>query len=217
MLTETNCRRALFRTTLPEPLTALQREERARPTGAFVALLALGISCVSKASEPRAAPMMLVAYSNALAGSALVSGDYESAMKTLQDRRSSVNTDTVTLETNRCVAFTATGHLSEARRACDTAVNDAQTPGSTFSVASAWSTGWSPGASDRALAFSNRAVLESLSGDRAAAERDLERARALDPKADFVARNLAVLRDRAEAVAGSRTPPVAAGLAPPHL
>jgi hypothetical protein len=48
-----------------------------------------------------------------------------------------------------------------------------------------------------ALAYSNRAVLHWLANDQTSAEKDLAKAEALAPKADFVARNLSALHTRA--------------------
>jgi len=56
-----------------------------------------------------------------------------------------------------------------------------------------------------ALAYSNRAVMFWLSNDDVAAGKDLARAQALSPRAEFVARNVAALKIHG-AVALARKP-----------
>jgi hypothetical protein len=133
-----------------------------------------------------------MAYVDAAGGSALESGEYATAARTLKQMLAWTAVDPGALETNRCVAYTVTRQLPAARVACDAAVREAQSERSGFLAATVWNTG----AYDTALAYSNRAVLEWLSGDKAAAERDLVRARALAPGADFVAHNLSAVRER---------------------
>lgn len=58
-----------------------------------------------------------------------------------------------------------------------------------------------------ALAYSNRAVLEWISSDEAAARKDLAKAQKVAPQSDFVAQNLAALEAHGEvAQAGAPVP-----------
>ena len=100
--------------------------------------------------------------------------------------------DPQALDTNRCVAYAMTQQLAQARVACQAAVRAAQEAD--------WQSG-SPrarrqSAVSAAMAYSNRAVLDWLEAQPAAAQRDLERAQALAPQAIFVARNMIAMRAR---------------------
>ena len=88
--------------------------------------------------------------------------------------------------TNLCVAHTVLRQFDDALETCDAAVASANAKRSG---------GFRPGVSrqlldeNAAVAYSNRAVLHLLSRDTLAARNDLERARAISPRAFFVMRN----------------------------
>jgi len=144
---------------------------------------------------------VLVAYLNAVGGASLARGDYAAAMERLRPPSGGAAPDVSALDTNRCVAAVAIQQLRAARTACDQAVEDAQHESATLPV-------WG----DRrrynayaAQAYSNRAVLEGLTADSAAAAQDLTRAQNLAPEAAFVIHNLAVLRARLGMTAAVRS------------
>lgn len=133
----------------------------------------------------------LTAFSNGTAGAALLSGDYNTAIGQLQRTHALANETT---NTNRCVAYVVTRQIESARVACDAAVREAQQDIASMPVSLSWAR-----AEYRdylALAYSNRAVLNWVANDKAAAQSDLKKAAAVAPKATFVARNQTALLAR---------------------
>jgi hypothetical protein len=163
-----------------------------RNTGRRAAAVSLGIltaiAIVAHAETPD--PFVLVAYSNRAGGQPLTRGNYDHAAQAVRSEDTGALADPQALDTNRCVAFAMTQQLGQARVACDAAVRAAQQSGSPS---------WSPQARQQsalsaAVAYSNRAVLDWLEAQPAAAQRDLHRAQALAPEAAFVARNMTAMR-----------------------
>jgi hypothetical protein len=156
---------------------------------AAAASLLLG-SAVQAADDSHS--FVLTAYSNAQGGTALVSGDYATAIKQLGSSATLSTLDPSPLSNNRCVAFALTKQWESARAACDQAVRDARLEKTTLPSYQSWARKL---ANDYlAVALSNRAVLHWLSSDSAAAATDLKKAEGLAPKAAFVARNLSALQ-----------------------
>lgn len=118
---------------------------------------------------------VFTAYTDAAGGTNLMDGRYRAALEDLRSHPGKVDLDPSETNTNRCVAYSMTLQWREARAACDAAVSAASDD------------------ERLALAYANRAVLQWLSNDEAAARQDMAKARALSPGADFVARNLAAL------------------------
>ncbi len=135
----------------------------------------------------------LTAFSNTTAGSSLVQGHYETALAQLGAAARTSERDT--LNTNRCVAYTAMHELEAARKACNDAVLEAQTNLTHLPVSMSWSR--SDYRDYLAVAYSNRAVLNWLLNDGAAAKEDLKKAASVSPRAEFVARNLTALQSHA--------------------
>ena len=165
-----------------------------RNTGRRAAAVSLGIltvAVIAKAAQAETPdPFVLVAYSNRAGGQPLASGNYPNAAQAVRSEDTGALADPPALDTNRCVAYAMTQQLGQAQAACDAAVRAAQETGSPS---------WSPQARQQsalgaAVAYSNRAVLDWLAAQPAAAQRDLERARALAPEAAFVARNMTAMR-----------------------
>jgi hypothetical protein len=163
-----------------KPIQALQL--------ALAATLLAG-SAVYAADEPRT--FELTAFSNGAGGTALLSGDYNAAVRHLTNAHGEVLL-TDTMSTNRCVAFVVTRQIEAARTACNEAVRDAQQQIATLPVSMTWAR--SDYRDYLALAYSNRAVLDWVSNDTAAAQSDLKKAAAVAPKAAFVARNITALQ-----------------------
>jgi hypothetical protein len=149
---------------------------------------ALLVGSAAHADEPRT--FQLTAFSNGTAGESLASGDYNTAIRELTTHIYSLDPDSA--NTNRCVAYTVTRRLEAARSACDTAVRAAQQAISSLPVSMSWAR--SDYRDYLALAYSNRAVLNWIANDASAAQSDLKKAAAAEPKAPFVARNLTALQ-----------------------
>ena len=155
--------------------------------------VAVAVLAGSAAYADDAGHFELTAFSNGPAGTALTSGDYNTALVQLQRSHS---LDNETTSTNRCVAFSVTRRLDEARTACDAAVRDAQMQLASMPVSMSWAR-----AEYRdylAVAYSNRAVLHWILNDTHAAQSDLKKAAAISPKATFVARNETALESHAK-------------------
>lgn len=164
-----------------------------KPTQALqlaVAATLLAGSAAHAADEPRT--FELTAFSNGTAGPALLSGDYNGAVRALSTHVRTLDTDADTTSTNRCVAYVVTRQVEAARTACDAAVREAQQQIATLPVSLTWARG--DYRDYLALAYSNRAVLKWMSNDTAAAQSDLKKAAAVAPRATFVARNLTALQ-----------------------
>ena len=143
----------------------------------------------------------LTAFSTGTAGTALLSGDYNTAIGQLQRAHVLKNETTAT---NSCVAYVVTRQLESARRACDAAVRDAQQEIASMPVTLSWAR--SEYRDYLALAYSNRAVLDWLANDASAAQSDMKKAAAVAPKAEFVARNQTALQSRAAVAQVSLVP-----------
>lgn len=143
-----------------------------------------------RAAAPRsgAAPLILASFTDAPGGLALVRGQTERALEQIQGRKRAKGS--AVLLTNQCVGLTVLRQWSEARMACDAAVESANQErvrrGTRFDSSSRLA------ASNVAVAYSNRAVLNWLTDDAIAAHNDLAHARKLAPTARHVTRNLLV-------------------------
>ncbi len=141
-------------------------------------------ACVAdKESAPKA--MTLASFLDAPGGKALVQGRTEKAGRQIGDR-----VDSAREKTNLCVLRTLERNFADARGACDSAVTAAER---SRSFVKRWDRTKMRHANKVAtVALSNRAVMNWLAGDTGAAYVDLANARAIDPKAEYVTRNLDV-------------------------
>ncbi len=137
---------------------------------------------------------VFTAYTDAAGGADVVAGRYQAALEELESHRDITDLDPSAANTNRCVAYSMTLQWQEARAACDAAVHSAIEQGRSAQAS------WLPSsnAESLAVAYANRAVVNWLSHDDAAAREDLAKARELSPRAAYVARNLAALKIHAE-------------------
>ena len=146
---------------------------------------------------------VFTAYSDAAGGADVVAGRYQAALEQLRAHRDTMDLDPSAANTNRCVAYSMTLRWQEARAACDAAVRAANEQRQSAQAS------WLPASNTESLAvaYANRAVVNWLSHDDAAAREDLAKARELSPRAAFVAQNLAALRVHREmARAGAPAP-----------
>jgi hypothetical protein len=156
------------------------------------AAIALALSSGSALADG-AQRFVFTAYSDAAGGADVVAGRYQAALEELASHRDIMDLDPSAANTNRCVAYSMTLHWQEARAACDAAVQAA------IERRLSWQVSWLPSEGDNlAVAYANRAVVNWLSHDDAAAREDLAKARELSPHAAFVARNLTALKMHAE-------------------
>jgi hypothetical protein len=166
---------------------------------ALAAALLLG-SAAHAADEPRT--FELTAFSNGTAGEALVSGKYNTAVSELSTHAHVLDDDTAS--TNRCVAYVVTRQMEAARAACDAAVREAQQAITSMPVSMSWAR--SDYLDYLGVAYSNRAVLNWVANDTAAAQSDLKKAAKVAPKAAFVARNLTALQSHSTVAQVAVTP-----------
>lgn len=134
---------------------------------------------------------VLTAYTDAVGGGEIVAGRYHAALDELERHPGALEPDASETNTNRCVAYSMTSQLQEARTACDAAVRAATNQ---LMMSRAWSWESPPNYDYLAVAYANRAVLYWLSQDGAAAQKDLAKARELSPKAAYVAQNVTAFK-----------------------
>jgi len=146
---------------------------------------ALLAGSVAHADQPN--KFVMTAYENSSGGDNIVSGDYATALAKMRYAHS----DDSAITTNKCVAYTMTAQFATARSMCDDAVTEAKKDLLHSSSVSLWERGMLE--QSLAIAYSNRAVLDWLSHDPSAAERDLSDAQALSPQGDYVAHNVNAL------------------------
>jgi hypothetical protein len=137
-------------------------------------------------SESR--PMILASFTDATGGLALVRGKTERALEQIEARKRTKRS--AVLLTNACVGHTVLRQWSEARSACDAAVDAANAE--RLRSASRFETSRRQVTTNVAVAYSNRAVLNWLTEQEIAAHNDLAAARKLAPNARYVTRNLLV-------------------------
>jgi hypothetical protein len=139
---------------------------------------------VESCSTRAASKLVLVGFTDVTGGKALTTGNVGRAIRELS--RHAGRSPSLALN-NLCVAHTALGQWEQAQDSCDAAVAAAA---DNLAIHGRW-----PGEQRRlahkvaAAVYSNRAVMHAMSNDAVAAQGDFARARAMAPKAAFVARN----------------------------
>lgn len=161
---------------------------RPRALGAGLALSLMSGAVLADGAHQ----FVFTAYSDAAGGAEVVEGRYRAALEELQSRPRDMDFDPSTTNTNRCVAYSMTLQWQQARAACDAAVQAATAQ---RNLPPGW-WGWAHESADDylAVAYANRAVMEWLSNDEAAAGKDLAAAQELAPDAGYIAKNLAALK-----------------------
>lgn len=158
-----------------------------------IAVFVVAAMCVSAAlaAEPLQSYVM-TAYSDAVGGSQLLSGQYSAALVQIRGAQGSSGSPDLVKETNACVAFAMLRKLAEARAACDAAVTAATADRShTGGVVSKSRLQENAAV---AIAFSNRAIVHALSNEAVGSAEDLADAHLLSPQSEVVGRNIAVFR-----------------------
>jgi tetratricopeptide (TPR) repeat protein len=176
-----------------ESRTVFSCNRHTRSVARSVSLLVastLLIASGAQATETVRPKLVLTAYTNGAGGDDLVKGNYSQALNEIQHYRPQMMIAASAKTTNLCVAYTALKQLDQAKVACDVALRQAKydkVSASRFSLNTMYENAYV------AIAYTNRAVVHMLSRDEASAKADLEKAKALAPHADFVARNEAVV------------------------
>ncbi|MGH7213139.1 MAG: hypothetical protein ACREF1_16960, partial [Acetobacteraceae bacterium] len=151
----------------------------------------------------RNAAIRVYGLSDAAGGAEVITGRYRTALEELSGDAGSLGLDPSALNTNRCIAYSMTLQWQQAHAACDAAIRAASAqrdPPPTW-----WNRSHDSADDYLALAYANRAILEWMSSDEAAARKDLAKAREIAPQSEFVAQNLAALETHGE-VAQAGTP-----------
>jgi hypothetical protein len=104
--------------------------------------------------------LVLSGFTDAAAGTQLMSGNYTAVIQKLAPHSQEFNADEVAASTNLCVAYVATGRLDEAHDACDEAIKLARLDQVSNSLTERLSK-----QDALSLAYANRAVLSKLSGE----------------------------------------------------
>lgn len=167
-------------------------DRRSRAFGAALALtLASGAALANGAHR-----FVFTAYSDAAGGAEVIAGRYRAALEDLSSDPGGFALDPSAFNTNRCIAYSMTLQWQQAHAACDAAVRAASTERNPS--AASWSSAQESDAEYLALAYANRAVLEWMSRDEAAARKDLAKAQEIAPHSDFVAQNVVALETHAK-------------------
>lgn len=165
---------------------------RSRALGAGLALALASTAALADGAHR----FVFTAFSDATGGDEVVAGHYSAALEELTSAAGAGQLDRAAVDTNRCVAFSMSLRWQEARAACDDAVRAATEERRKPPV---WWSWMHTSADDYlAVAYANRAVVQWLSNDDAAAHEDLAKAQALAPGADFIALNLVALKAHTE-------------------
>ena len=155
------------------------------PPGKSIVLPQRDVSKSSRCVAETRKSLVLASFLDAPGGQALVDGRIEKASRQIGDRVHSAPE-----QTNLCVLLSLQRNWTEARPACDSAVDMAVR---NRSYADRWDRSQIRQADQIATAaYSNRAVMNWQAGDTGAAYADLASARVISPKAAFVARNFEV-------------------------
>ncbi|MHB8812177.1 MAG: hypothetical protein ACYDAE_02840 [Steroidobacteraceae bacterium] len=171
--------------------------QRLRAIGAGLALTLMSGAALADGAHR----FVFTVYSDGPGGADVIAGRYRAALERVKSRSGNAELNSSATDTNRCVAYSMTLQWQEARAACDAAVRTAREQRNT----PPWS--WAPLSDDDdylAVAYANRAVMYWLSHDDSAAQRDIAKAQALSPSADFVALNIVAFKvHRAVALAAA--------------
>jgi hypothetical protein len=165
----------------------------ARDAALLVASTVL-VTAGAQATQTVRTPLVLTAYVNGAGGEQLMRGNYADALSAIQHYKPQMMMSASAKATNLCVAYTVTKQLTAAKDACTAALKQAKQDRlrSNRLAASSHENSYV------AIAYANRAVVHMLSRDEASAKADLEKAKMLAPRADFVARNLVAVDRKAE-------------------
>jgi hypothetical protein len=149
--------------------------------------------CATTAAQAAPAQgFVLTAYSDAVGGERLLSGQYSAALVQIRGAKTGAGGAEVVRKTNACVAYAVLGKLSEARVACDAALAAATLDRS--HAKGVVSRSRSEEDSSVAIAYSNRAIVHSLSNEAVGSAEDLAEAHSLAPQSAYVVRNIAAFK-----------------------
>jgi hypothetical protein len=165
-----------------------------------VASLAATALCVSAATQAEPSRgFVLTAYPDAVGGQHLLAGHYSAALVQIRGKKAGAAGSEVVNTTNACVAYAIMRKLSEARVACNAAVAAATLDRS--HATGVVSRSRAEEDSSVAIAYSNRAIVHSLSNEAVSSAEDLAEAHSLAPQSDYVVRNIAAFKQAPGSVA----------------
>lgn len=165
-----------------------------KPAQSVLLGIPAALLCVAAHAADGDKRFVLAAYSNAPGGQEILSGHYQAALNVLDTKSSDGSFDAAYLSLNRCAALTMAAQWPAAQTACDMAVRYAHLSKLTHGGEGLQALH----VQDEviALAYTDRAVLESLTDHARAATQDLVHAKALLPYSDLVAQNVTALDKR---------------------
>jgi len=177
----------IVRETCAEP-TLVTRRQVGHPGKSLMQPHSFYVNSAQCSSVAKPKPLILAGFTDVRGGLSLVRGKSEKALDQINGR-TSVRPSADEL-TNLCVAHTSLRQWAEASDTCDLAVDRAVA--ARAKTSRSLSTARKLADTKVAVAYSNRAVMNRLSGDAVAAHNDLAQARKFSPNASFVVRNLEV-------------------------
>jgi hypothetical protein len=164
----------------------------------LLACVAASLWAVTQAQPD--SPFLLTAYVDAVGGERLIAGQYDTALVQIRTAaRTDANAEVVN-KTNACVALAELKQLDQARQACDDAVTAASRD--RLHSSGVVSKSRLDENESSAIAYTNRAVVHSLSNEAVSSAEDLAEAHFLAPTSEFVARNIAAFRISRNVAAG---------------
>jgi len=178
-------------------MNSVLRRKSAPGVALLLASITSSLSAVAHAQPD--SPFLLTAYVDAVGGERLIAGQYDTALVQI---RSAAQTDTakVVNKTNACVALAVLKQLAQARKACDDAVTAASRD--RLHSSGVVSKSRLDENESVAIAYTNRAVVHSLSKEAVSSAEDLAEAYSLAPASEFVARNIAAFKISRTVAAG---------------
>jgi hypothetical protein len=156
------------------------------------------LSIAAVQAETTSTPLVLTAYINGAGGESVLAGKLDEALKEIGNDHAMSSTAYSAKLTNLCVTYAAKKQLTEATKACDSAVMSAKQDRRN---SQRYLSGAAAENSYVAIAYTNRAVVHMLAKDSESAKSDLARAKLLAPSAEFVSKNLAAVQNTSSKIA----------------
>ena len=175
------------------------KQTRAIVALAPVALLASVFSLTNARADVPADTLVMSVYLDSVGADTVLAGDIPKAITQIEKRHAWSSMDTLSADTNLCVAYTLAHRWDEAKSRCDASIAGARLHDAddVYDFGAARE-------KRMAIAYSNRSVLEGLHNEKEKALADVARARSLAPRLDFVTHNWTALNGGANAVAGPK-------------
>jgi hypothetical protein len=172
------------------------RKTRAIVAIAPIAVLSAVLPVAGAQAEPPGNALVMSVYLDSVGADRVIAGDAATAITQIKKRTPTNDTDSLTADTNLCVAYTLSRQFEQAKARCDAAVIDARLTDAddVFHFGNR--------GRRLATAYSNRAVLNAVRDEKEKALADVDRARSLAPRLDFVSHNWTALNGGPDTVNG---------------